>query len=106
MNPVPSDVPAWVQIGASAVGLMIAVYVFISAQLKNVTPKNSPDLMVPSMTIADSASIRALVVELQNWAMSRRDERSDNQAIISELRDLNRSMDQLCDELRRGSRRS
>lgn len=67
------ELPLWVQLVAGAIGFAIAAYALVSGHLKKLSdPYVSKDVIVPTMTIADSKSIQALAQELAQWQNARR----------------------------------
>jgi hypothetical protein len=100
---IPDGIPGWVTIVSSGIGLAVAVYLWVSGQFKGL-PKATSDVIVPSMTIADSQAIRQLASELQVWAMDRRNDLSMQQQILQELRENNRLLGECWRELRNRSR--
>lgn len=79
-------VPAWVQILASAVGLAVAVYVAIAGSIRKAVPAKSTDVIVPTMTIADSGAIKALAEELKLWAYTQKNSLEIATNILYEIR--------------------
>lgn len=92
---IASDLPLWVQIMATGLGLVIAAYGIFVAQFRSLTPRTSTDVIVPQMTIADSQALRDLAEEMKRWAVERQGRRNSEMDMLVEMRKLNDAVDEI-----------
>lgn len=90
-----TDLPLWIQILATAVGLAIGAYGLFTAQFRSMIPRTSTDVIVPQMTIADSQALRDLAEEMKRWAIERQGRRSVEMDLLIEMRKLNDGVDEI-----------
>lgn len=90
-----TDLPIWVQIAATAIGLAIGAYGLLMGSARRLTPQTSTDVIVPQMTLADSQALRDLAEEMKRWAIERQGRRNYETDMFIEMRKLNDTVDEI-----------